>query len=223
MAVAYAEDGSVAARFSETLNLAIDKEREEVFRNSDIPYRNYIRLRPGKYQLKMAIADEKGKVGTSEQTLSVPPMPESGLVSSSLVVSQEMMQLPELIRNLQARLLDETDPLIYKGIQILPPAENSLRRESPVAVFYKLYNLTGEDLKRKFTAKVQLTDEKGQANELPAIDLDEAAYSSGPSEVAVGFNLPLKDLSPGKYRLTVETTDTSKNQTVTSQAELVLQ
>lgn len=222
MGVAYAEDGSVAARFSETLNLAVEKEREELFRNSDIPYRNYIKLRPGKYQLKLAVADEKGKVGTAEQTLSVPAM-AAGLTTSSVILSQEMTQLPELIKNMQARLLDEADPLIYRGIQILPPVENRLRRDNPVAIFYKLYNLAGNDPNRSLTAKVQLVDEKGQASDVPAIDLGEAAYPTGPSEVAIGFNLPVKDLSPGKYKLTVETVDNSKNQSVTSQVDLVLQ
>jgi VWFA-related protein len=223
MGVAYSEDGSVAARFSETMNLAVDKDKEGLFQSSDIPYRNYIKLRPGKYQLKLAIADEKGKVGTSEQTLSVPPMPASGLASSSLVVSQEMAQLPELIRNMQAKLLDETDPLIYKGIQIFPPVENSLSRENPIAVFYKLYNLAGSEQNRNLTAKVQLVDEKGQTNELQPIALGEATYPTGPSEVAIGFNLPLKDLSPGKYRLTVETVDAAQSQSVTSQTEFMLQ
>jgi VWFA-related protein len=221
MGVAYAEDGSVAARFSETLNLAIEKEREEIFRNSDIPYRNYIKLRPGKYQLKLAIADEKGKVGTSEQTLSVPPMP-AGLASSSLVVSQEMAQLPDLIKNIQTRLLDEADPLIYKGIQILPPVGNTVRRENPIAVFYKLYNLGGDETSRTLTANVQIIDEKGQVSELPPMDLQEAAYPTGPSEAAVGFNLPLKDLPPGKYQLKVETVDKSKNQSITSQTEMIV-
>ena len=222
MGVAYAEDGSVAARFSETLNLAVEKEREELFRNSDIPYRNYIKLRPGKYQLKLAIADEKGKVGTSEQTLAVPPMP-TGLASSSLVVSQEMAQLPDLIKNMQTRLLDEPDPLIYKGIQILPPVGNIVRRESPIAVFYKLYNLEGNQASRSLTANVQIIDEKGQVSEIPAMDLEEAAYPTGPSEVAIGFNLPLKDLPPGKYQLKVETVDKAKNQSITSQTEMVVQ
>jgi len=222
MGVAYAEDGSVAARFSETLNLAVEKEKEEIFRNSDIPYRNYIKLRPGKYQLKLAIADEKGKVGSSEQTLAVPPMP-AGMASSSLVVSQEMTQLPDLIKNMQTRLLDEADPLIYKGIQILAPVGNTVRRESPIAVFYKLYNLEGNEASRSLTANVQIIDEKGQVSELPPMDLEEAAYPTGPSEAAIGFNLPLKDLPPGKYQLKVETVDKTKNQSITSQAEMVVQ
>jgi hypothetical protein len=223
MGVAYAEDGSVAARFSETMNLSVEKDKEELFRSADIPYRNYIKLRPGKYQLKLAVADDKGKIGTSEQALSVPPMPESALASSSLVVSQEIAQLPELIRNIQARLLDETDPLIYKGVQILPSVENHIRRESPIAIFYKLYNLNGTEPEKTLIAKAQLADEKGEITEIPPIPLREAAYSTGTSEVAVGFNLPLKELSPGKYHLSVETSDSSRNQKVTSQVDLVLE
>ncbi|MSO23125.1 MAG: VWA domain-containing protein [Acidobacteria bacterium] len=222
MGVAYAEDGSVAARFSETLNFAVEKEKEEIFRNSDIPYRNYIKLRPGKYQLKLAIADEKGKVGSSEQTLEVPPMP-AGLASSSLVVSQEMTQLPDLIKNMQTHLLDETDPLIYKGIQILAPVGNTIHRESPIAVFYKLYNLDGNEARRSLTANVQIINEKGQVSELPPMDFGKAAYPTGPSEAAIGFNLPLKDLPPGKYQLKVETVDKTKNQSITNQVEMVVQ
>ena len=131
--------------------------------------------------MKLAMADDKGKIGTSEQVLSVPPMPESGMASSSLVVSQEMTQLPELIRNIQAQLLDETDPLIYKGVQILPSVENHIRRESPIAVFYKLYNLSGSGAEKSLTAKAQLADEKGEVTEIPAIHLSEAAYATGNS------------------------------------------
>ncbi|MCI0423859.1 MAG: hypothetical protein L0312_32380, partial [Acidobacteria bacterium] len=101
--------------------------------------------------------------------------------------------------------------------------ENTVRRDNPIAVFYKLYNLEGNEASRSLTANVQLTDEKGQTSELPPMDLDEAAYPTGPSEAAIGFNLPLKELSPGKYQLKVETTDKLKNQSITSQAELVVQ
>jgi hypothetical protein len=223
MGVAYAEDGSVAARFSETMNIAIDKDKEELFRNQDIPYRNYFKLRPGKYQLKFAVADEKGKVGTAEQTLAIPPIPSSGMAASSLVVSQQMAYLPELIQSLQARLLDESDPLIYKGIEISAPVENQLSRQYPAVIFYKLYNLKSSGENTGLTAKVQLIDEKGKANDFPPIALKDLAYPSGNGEVAVGFNLPVKDLAPGKYKLTVETVDTAVNQSVSNQTELVVE
>jgi VWFA-related protein len=222
MGVAYGEDGSVAARFSETLNLAIDKDKEEAFRNQDISYRNYLRLRPGKYQLKLAVADEKGKVGMAEQSLVIPPMASETLALSSLVVSQQLSKLPELIQNLQARLLDETDPLIYKGFQIAVDTGNQMNRQYPMAIFYKLYNLKGSEPRKALSAKIQLTDEKGQVNSFPPIPLEESAISTGPGEVAVALNFPLKDLAPGKYRLTVETSDGSTSKTVSGQTDIVL-
>ena len=42
MGVAYGEDGSVAARFSETMNVSVEKDKEAVFRSQDIPYQNYM-------------------------------------------------------------------------------------------------------------------------------------------------------------------------------------
>jgi hypothetical protein len=55
------------------------------------------------------------------------------------------------------------------------------------------------------------------------MDLEEAAYPTGPSEAAIGFNLPVKDLPAGKYQLKVETVDKAKNQSITSQTEMVIQ
>ncbi len=223
MGVAYGEDGSVAARFSETLNVAIDKDKEEAFRNQDISYRNYLKLRPGKYQLKLAVADERGKIGMAEQSLVIPPMASESLVLSSLVVSQQLSKLPELIQNLQARLLDETDPLIYKGFQIALDTGNQINRQYPMAIFYKLYNLKGSEPGKTLSAKIQFTDEKGQVNSFPPIALEESAVSTGQGEVAIALNFPIKDLAPGKYRLTVETSDGSTSKSVSAETDFVLQ
>ena len=223
MGVAYAEDGSVAARFSETLNLAVDKDKEEVFRNQDIDYHNYLKLKPGKYQLKLAVADEKGKVGMAEQSLVVPPMSPDELTPSSLVVSQQLSKLPELIQNLQAQLLDEADPLVYKGFQFSVGADNQISRQYPMAIFYKLYNVKGNEPNKALSAKIQLTDEQGKVNAFPPIGLDETAVLTGPGEVTIALNFPIKDLAPGKYKLTVETSNGSTNKTVSTQTDLLLQ
>jgi VWFA-related protein len=222
MGVAYGEDGSVAARFSETLNLSVEKDKEAAFRNQDIPYQNYIKLRPGKYHLKMAVADDKGKIGTTEQLLVIPPFPSDGMASSSLVITQQMTQLPELIRSIQSKLMEENDPLSYKGLQLIPDVDQIVSKEGKIAVYYKVYNLKSSAQNRHLVAKIQVSDEKGVPATTESINLDEAIESTGDSEAAIGFSIPLKDLAPGKYQLTIVTQDEEQKQSVTSGTELIL-
>ncbi len=220
MGVAYAEDGSVSARFSETLHLLFDKEKEEAFRKQDLAYRNYFKLRPGKYQLKLAASDEKGKVGSAEQSLVVPAVPQSGMGASSLVVADQLSRLPDLIQNLQAKLLDESDPLIFNGLQIAPSVENQLPLNTPVRAFFKIYNLSGTPEQRKFVAKVQLLGEKGETQNLPPIPLDRNVFPTGKSEATIGLILPFDKVTPGKYKLVIETSEATSNQSVTVQTDL---
>ena len=81
------------------------------------------------------MSDERGILGVARRDLVVAMTPD-GLASSSLVVSQQFLHLPEQIRNLE-RLVN----LVYKDFKILAPAEPQIRLDRPLAVFYKLYNL----------------------------------------------------------------------------------
>jgi hypothetical protein len=222
MGVAYGEDGSVAARFSETVNLSIEKEKEAAFQNQDIPYQNYLKLRPGKYQLKIAIADEKGKIGTTEQQLVIPPLPADGMASSSLVLTQQMNQLPDLIKNIQSSLMEENDPLAYKGMQLIPDVDQILSKDGSIAVYYKVYNLKSNPQNRHLVAKIQVIDEKGAPATNESLVLDDATQPTGPSEAAIGFSIPLKGMAPGKYQLKIETQDAEQNQSVNSGTEFTI-
>src|SRR5262249_17757605 len=113
-------------------------------------------------------------------------------------------------------------PLIYKGFQIALDTGNQMNRQYPMAIFYKLYNLTGSEPGKALSAKIQLTDEKGQVNSFPPIPLQESAISTGPGEVAVALNFPFKDSPREKYKITVETSDGSTSKPVSGQTEIVL-
>jgi VWFA-related protein len=220
MGVAYAEDGSVAARFSETTRILFDKEREEAFRKQSISYRNYFKLRPGKYQLKVAVADEKGKVGSAEQPLVVPPMPQAGMAASSLLVAEQFTRLPDLIQNLQAKMLDDADPMVISGLQITPSVENQLPVNAPVRAIFKIYNLSGSPGERKFVANIRLVGEKGETQVYSAVPLDQTVFQTGKAEVIVGLNLPFEKAPAGKYKLVIETSEVSSKQSVTVETDV---
>jgi VWFA-related protein len=219
MGIAYAENGSVVARFSDTESLVIDKDQQEAFKAQDIVYSNHFKLRPGTYQLKLAVADERGKVGSAVQTLVVPPMSQGNLAASSLVVAEKAARLPELIQDLQARLLDDNDPLTYKGMQIRPSIDQQLRVNAPIAALFSLYNLSSQQ-PRQLIAQPRLLDEKGETIQLTPVQLDKHAIEIGKTEVRIAVNFPLKNIPPGKYKLEITTSEGASSRAVTMQADL---
>jgi VWFA-related protein len=222
MGVAYAEDGSVAARFSETIPISFAKEQEAEFRKSALPYRNYFKLRPGKYRLKLAASDEENNLGAAEQSLEIPVPNTQGFSASSLVVAEQLSQLPDLIRNLQTQLLDQSDPLLLSQMQIEPSIANRLPSKNPVAVLFRIYNLAGRLDQLNLVAKTRLFDATGERFALAPIQLKEIVSPAGPSEVVVGMRLPLQSVPAGKYRLAMEISETGTGQSATIQTDLEL-
>jgi VWFA-related protein len=220
MGAAYAENGSIAARFNEILPISLDKGKEPEFRKQDLPYSNYLRLRPGKYRLKLAVSDESNNLGSMEENLEVPARPDQGLACSSLVVSEQLSKMPHVIEKLQTQLLDHADPLYYAGTQIQPSIENKLPADSTVPVLFRIYNLPCRAEECSLAANPKLLGEKGEQFSLAPINLKDVMSSAGPAEAVVGLRLPFQNVPPGKYRLVIELKETGSAQSATLQTDL---
>jgi len=222
MGVAYAEDGSIAARFSETLPIRFEKDKEAGFRKQDLPYHNYFKLRPGKYRLKLAASDESRNMGSMEQSLEIPVFPERGFAVSSLITAEQVSRLPDLIQNLQTQLLDQTDLLAYSGIQVQPGIENKFPTNTAIPVLFRIYNLPGRFEEWDPVANAALMGEKGEKFALSPIRLKELLTPAAPAEAVVALRLPFQNVPPGKYRLVIETADPISSQTAVLQTDLEL-
>jgi VWFA-related protein len=223
MGVAYAEDGSIAGRFSETLNQKFDKDKEQDARKMHLPYHNYFKLLPGKYRLKLAVSDESNNLGATEQSFEAPAKPQQGLAVSSLVVIAQKTALPNLVQNIQAQLLDDSDPLIYNGMQIAPSVNNKLPAHSSIPVLFKIYNISSSSSQPKLQAEARLVDENGEEFGNSLIDLNETQLAiTGKSEAVAGFALTFPDAKPGKYKLIIETSEVGFPDIATAQTDLNL-
>ncbi len=222
MGVAVAEDGTTASRFSGEVNIDIAQAQVDAFQNQDLDYRNFLRLRPGKYRLKLAVMDENGKKGTAKQDLSIPIFNERGMTASSLVISQEMVPLAGLIRELKPRMLDPMDPMQFRGFQIYPPMQVEMDPQQPLLVFYRIYSDLSGGADRAFKINVQALDEIGESHSFSPIDSASSVLPAGQGEVAIGFTLPCRNLKPGKYRFRVETAETGSSQVLISEADFRL-
>jgi len=219
MGLALAESEGVAARFAEPYRVARNREGGHA-QDSEVLYQRMIKLSPGKYTIKLAISDENEKIGGAEQSLLVPQMPSEELAMSSLVVTQQMTMLPALIQDIQSRLFQDDDPLIFKSYQVSVPADTRLDRQKPMVLFYKLYNVGDQQTEYELEAKVQLIDEKGNVSTIPAIPLNADAVSSGDGQLTIALSLPTNKILPGKYKLMVETTNRKSQQAVTGTTEI---
>jgi VWFA-related protein len=220
MGVAYAEDGSVAARFSRTIAINLETDKETEFRKRGFAYRNYFRLRPGKYRLKLAASDESNNLGAVEQSLEIPALPEKGLAGSSIVLAEQTSPLPELIQNIRIQLLDENNPLVFSGMQIEPRAENKLPVNSEILVLFRLYNLSGPSDRWDLIAKPKLLNEKGGAIDLASISLKSIISPVAGGQGVVVLKLPSQGVAPGKYKLNIEVADAASAETASIETDL---
>jgi hypothetical protein len=219
MGAAYSENDSVSARFSETVPVSIDREKEKNA-GKNLVYSNYFKLRPGKYRLKLAASDEENNLGSVEQVLEIPSLPENGIAGSSLVIAERVSQLPALIQNLQAKLLDDRDPLVYAGLQVSPSIDNKLPVDSPLPVVFKLYSPAGGLDHWKMAAKARLLRDTGEELSIAPVTLEGDQPQSDRTEATVGFNLTFRGMTPGKYKLVIDLTDAASSQTAKVQTDV---
>ena len=154
----------------------------------------------------------------------LPSFPLAGLESSNLVLSQQVTPLADLSADLQESLLESSDSLIFGDVQIHPPIDDQIDRHHPVTFFYTLYNLKYPEETAGLTAKIQLTDRRGQVSRFPLIALGEGRIQPrGQGWVTVAFNLSFQNVQPGKYKLTVMTrAPAASGQSVGSQATVTV-
>jgi hypothetical protein len=198
------------------------KDKEAEFRAQPLAYRNSLSLRPGKYRFKLAVADATSSLGSVEQSLEIPAFPNNGPAVSSLVLVEQISPVPELIRDLRAQMLEESDPLSYLKAQIEPRVEHTLNSNSDIPVFFRIYSLSGAAQQTGWTAKAILRRENGREYELPRIELHKMMVSVGNGEFAASFSLRFPDAPPGRYVLKIEAAETQSGNTATLQTDIDL-
>ena len=213
MGVAIGEDGEIASLFGGSVGAE--------GAGGKVRFGGRMKLPPGRYRLKLAVADIGGRVGTAEQDLLIPELPEDRLATSSLVAAREMQAFPPSVFAVQVKLTDELDPFIHQGLQIRAPASRRFNRGEPLIVFYRLYNLAAEDGRSPLMARVSLVGESGGSKEFPPVVLNEGVEAATQGEAGVAFQLPTGDLAPGKYSLRVETRNLSGSRTVLARSESI--
>ena len=139
LGIAYDDHNSVAARFSDTIKMDLEKKDQKEFSKGSYTYRNNFNIAPGNYTLKVVLAAGGQKFGKYEKPLSIAPYNGSEFRISSVALSSQMQPVSNLTAGLDAALLEERTPLVTRGMEIIPSSNNQFNREDKVGLYVEVY------------------------------------------------------------------------------------
>jgi len=223
LGIATREDGGVGARFSDTVDLSLDKKQMKEFEKNPYIYQNTFEIAPGKYTLKLVLSSGAQSFGKVETPLVVDPYNGKNLDLSGVALSDSIQPVSELTQELDAALLEERTPLVVQGRQINPSATNQFSHEEKVALYTEVYE---PDMASVSPPRVGIicnfidrkTNQQVFTNSTPV-----NGFAVGRSTmIPVAEWLPLDQLKPGDYRLEIVARDSNGRSSAVRTTEFAL-
>jgi VWFA-related protein len=136
----------VAGVLRDTLPVKVEGEAFEQLLRSNILYQGAITLAPGTYRLKTVVREnQSGKLGTFEGPLVLPEIPKTGMMLSSVVLSNEVKSLAESgTSRVRHGKQQKSDLLAVGGREILPSVTRVFRNNQMLSVYLESYSAKPE-------------------------------------------------------------------------------
>ncbi len=224
LGVATKPDGTVAARFSDAVDLQLDKKQLEDFASRPYHYENQFYVASGQYTLKVAV-NSGDKYGKFDIPLVVDPYDKTQFSMSGLALSKEFHKVSDMSENLDALLLQERTPLVTQGLQIVPSGGTTFKKSERAAVYLEVYEPAVADSNPpKISLKLNIVDEKTGKSELEAAVPDTgSSVVPGNPVIPMGVPLPVGSLDPGTYIVELSATDSAGHSTASRKATFTVQ
>jgi VWFA-related protein len=213
LGIAYRGDGTIGAKFSDTVNLDLEKDEWKQFTKLPYQYENQFDATPGDYKLTVVLSTGGDAFGKFESPLSIDPYDGTHFSLGGIALTNSPQRLNDIPESLDSVLLEDRTPLVVKGLQIIPSPTNRFKHTDNVVVYSEIYEplLTSDNppvvamgytiLDRGSNQKVFSTG---------TVRADEFIQKGNPV-VPVGMKVKVDDLKPGSYRLILQAVDSAKN------------
>jgi len=174
-------------------------------------YQKSVPLRPGLYRLDLVIKDvQSGNVGVINTRLAVPRYEDEKLEASSLILADQIEHVPAKQIN--------TGQFVIGSSKVRPRMEGDFTTADKLGIYMQVYNLKGDDKTHKSAATFAYTVKKGDQQIMQFKETSEEMKQTG-DQVTIERLLPLATLTPGKYTLQIDATDSLSKQSITRIAE----
>ena len=217
--------GRIAQTFEDPVHLDVPPELLDKYIDHVAVYWKALNLRPGHYRLDVVVKDVNGdKLGTIGQSLMVPEYAEDKLASSSLILADQMDQVPS--REVGS------GSFVLGTMKVRPrvppaggkPATFKKDKDPKVNFWMQVYNLGIDEKTRKPSATVEYQIVNISTNK-PVVDVTENTSQMGniSDQVTLQKSLPISRLDPGIYQVTIKINDLVSNQTISPTAKFAVE
>ncbi len=205
LGIAHRTDGSVAARFSESVALEFDDgKRLAAFLAAPLHYENQFEIVPGSYTLDVAYDAGDESRGKVTSPLTVDPYQPSQFAISGLVLSRLYGPVSDTRLHTDAMWTADRTPLIADGMRIVPTGSNRFLKTEAPAIYVEIYE---PQAAVAVSVTLRVTDRKTGEQKLDTGALAIDRPTAGGLAIPVGKRVPIDSLAPGSYRLEVEASD----------------
>ena len=213
LGIAYKPDGSIGAKFSDTVNLDLEKDEVKEFTKQPYFYQNQFDAGSGNYKLTLVVSSGGDAFGKYESQLQIDPYDGKQFSLGGLVLTNSMQKLTDIPTSLDSVLLEDRTPLVVRGLQVNPSASDRFKKTDNVVVYTEVYEplLTSATPPQVMSGYALVDRASGNVVfKTGAIRLDDFIQKGSPM-VPVGLTIKVKDLPPGGYQLVMMAVDGAGN------------
>lgn len=212
LGIAYRDDGSMAARFSDTVALDYDKQQVQQITKSPIEYQKCFKIAPGTYALKVVLSAGGQSFGKYVQPLVVDSFSGRELALGGPALGDRIVMLTPQATDMDEALLENNKPLIANGVQVVPSASNRFAKGARPVVYVEIYDpsLKTADAQVGILFKIVDLSTNRPLYSSYTLPVSHDAHAGKPL-VPFSFNLPMDQFQAGSYRLEVWGRDSDSN------------
>jgi hypothetical protein len=215
LGIAYTADGTVGARFSDTLKLDFhDKKQVDEFKQKPLHYENQFDVAAGKYTLKVVFSTGGASFGKVEMPLEIDPYQSNQFAMSGLALSKQYLRVSDAGSGLDAALIEDKTPLIANGVEVIPAGTAQFHKGEPALFYFEIYEplLLNPDPANPpgVAIRMRILDRKtGEAKQDTGLLRIDLPKENGTPVVRTAERMPVEQLQPGSYVLELAAQDTA--------------
>ncbi len=220
LGIAYKPDASIAARFSDTVNVDFDDKKQiEEFQKQPHRYENQFGIAAGEYKLKVVFSSGNDTFGKLEMPLSIDPYHGQEFSISGVALSNDIRRAADIYIGLDSQLLEDRTPLLVQGVQISPSASNHFKKTDTAAIYAEVYEPLLKNPDPPEVAYELIVVERKSGQEKFHIGDRTPKGKAGDPVILLGLKLPVASLGPGSYRVQLRAADSVGNTSKTRTAD----